>query len=431
MDFTKINNLTAVKKRGTGASETDVTTLTTVFDLDTLVEEVADTLYLGRRIPDSLSKIGCKGLTEPQGSGRLESLDIHPRNTTEAGDLTVVVRTKEPNEWFVESIAGAWRRMIMNLVGNAFKFTQSGFVEISLSKVKRTASSTPIAHLSVTDTGCGISAGFLKSKLFVPFSQEDPLCEGVGLGLPIVRQLVNSLGGSIDVESILGVGTRVDVHIPIKEADPASYYKSQPWISRPAASRKRQPSMGSTRVSLVGFKDYYPEGDDGILPLEARRKLSIQGSLTSALSTLQGWQVSLVESLDKAECGGDVAVIEENDMKEEMEISGLSVHDILLRSGFKFFVLLAAGNDRSPFFTSVPANTVCVSLPYVVSCQFPQKMTTTNNLCSFMQAWAAQIPECSAIDFVDWRRYAPHAAGHRWPSQWTIVSFTFSNMRGP
>ena len=272
----------------------------------------------------------------------------------------------------------------MNLIGNAFKYTQSGFVEISLSKGKTSSSSlassnssqrtttiTPVAHLTVIDTGCGISPFFLKNRLFEPFSQEDPLSEGVGLGLPIVRQLVNSLGGRIDVESTRGVGTKVDVQIPIREPD-ALPRESQPRNQREEEPNRnkesRSPTSTTTHVSLIGFNDYpdLKEEPTGILSVEARRKLCIQGSLTSALSTLRWCDVTFAQSLDKAH-GGDVAVIEEKSIKQAMEKPELatSLHDILLGSNFKFFVLLTTGND-SVFCSNLPANAVCVSLPYVL-----------------------------------------------------------------
>lgn len=93
------------------------------------------------------------------------------------------------------SLAGVWRRIVKNLLGNAMKWTTAGFIEIALSKAKdRSDSQPPLVHLSITDTGRGIAPDFIKHKLFVQFSQEDPLSEGVGLGLSMVQQLVLLLG---------------------------------------------------------------------------------------------------------------------------------------------------------------------------------------------------------------------------------------------
>jgi hypothetical protein len=63
----------------------------------------------------------------------------------------------------------------------------------------------------VSDSGRGITREFLKTKLFTPFSQEDTLASGTGLGMSIVQQIVQLLGGDIDVKSQVNVGTTVTV----------------------------------------------------------------------------------------------------------------------------------------------------------------------------------------------------------------------------
>jgi hypothetical protein len=69
-------------------------------------------------------------------------------------------------------------------------------------------------RIIVTDSGKGISARFLKSQLFSPFAQEDALQAGTGLGMSIVKQVVERLGGQINVTSQIGVGTQVNIDLP-------------------------------------------------------------------------------------------------------------------------------------------------------------------------------------------------------------------------
>lgn len=65
--------------------------------------------------------------------------------------------------------------------------------------------------LTVTDTGQGISPEYLRTKIYTPFAQENVKAAGAGLGLSIVRSIVGSLQGEIEIKSIVNVGTIVVV----------------------------------------------------------------------------------------------------------------------------------------------------------------------------------------------------------------------------
>lgn len=67
--------------------------------------------------------------------------------------------------------------------------------------------------ISIRDTGRGISADFLRSKVFTPFAQENSLSSGTGLGLSIVRSIVALLEGEITIDSEVGRGTGKSSHL--------------------------------------------------------------------------------------------------------------------------------------------------------------------------------------------------------------------------
>ncbi|CAI4213877.1 unnamed protein product [Parascedosporium putredinis] len=105
---------------------------------------------------------------------------------------------------------GAWKRIVMNLFGNALKYTDAGYIRTELTTLQRTERATghvrDYVSFTVEDTGCGMSTDYLKYQIFTPFSQEDQHSPGTGLGLSIVQQLVTRLGGTVDVQSAVGRG---------------------------------------------------------------------------------------------------------------------------------------------------------------------------------------------------------------------------------
>ncbi|MCQ3950525.1 MAG: hypothetical protein DPW14_12010 [Planctomycetes bacterium] len=119
--------------------------------------------------------------------------------------------------------AGRLRQVLVNLVGNAVKFTSRGHVLIEVANVWRTDTTNRL-RVSVSDTGIGIPAERL-DQLFEKFYQADASATrrfgGTGLGLAISRQLVELMGGTMGVRSELGMGStfffEVDLKIGIAE----------------------------------------------------------------------------------------------------------------------------------------------------------------------------------------------------------------------
>jgi signal transduction histidine kinase/CheY-like chemotaxis protein len=113
------------------------------------------------------------------------------------------------------------RQVLFNLVGNAVKFTQEGYVGVELA-LRRAADGTALIEFSVTDTGIGLSET-TRLNLFQKFKQADTSITrrfgGTGLGLAITRSLVGLMAGDIGVESTPGQGSRFWFTIPLVEAE--------------------------------------------------------------------------------------------------------------------------------------------------------------------------------------------------------------------
>ena len=105
---------------------------------------------------------------------------------------------------------------MINLIGNACKFTENGTVRLS-AQVERDQHDVPWVHFRVSDTGIGMSEEQLE-KLFKDFSQADASTTrrygGTGLGLSLSRRLSRLMGGDITVESALGKGSTFTMTIP-------------------------------------------------------------------------------------------------------------------------------------------------------------------------------------------------------------------------
>lgn len=112
------------------------------------------------------------------------------------------------------------RQVLTNLITNAIKFTDHGAIKVEL-RFASVNDKLDMAKLAVSDTGIGIAENDLK-RLFEPFTQIDNTAtrrySGAGLGLAITRQLVTLMGGTIDVQSSPGQGSRFCVEIPLLRA---------------------------------------------------------------------------------------------------------------------------------------------------------------------------------------------------------------------
>ncbi len=146
---------------------------------------------------------------------------LAPKAQAKGVEFVSVIDPDEP--LFFEGDPGRIRQVLLNLAGNAVKFTEEGEVTIQVETTKAPGGLTQVEIL-VRDTGIGISEE-QKEKLFQPFTQADGSTTrrfgGTGLGLVISKRLVELMGGTILLESQIGVGSTFAVGIPLRRSEQA------------------------------------------------------------------------------------------------------------------------------------------------------------------------------------------------------------------
>lgn len=165
------------------------------------------------------------------------------------------------------------QQVLLNLAGNAIKFTKRGEIVVALKVIEATATHARV-EFSVRDTGIGIPADVLP-RLFSAFEQADVSTTrrfgGTGLGLPISQRLVKLMGGELRIESTLGQGTLC--HFTLDFGRNPQTIADENAGTNPAASTTHQ----ALRVLIV---------DDNATAREA----------ISAMASTFGWQIDTVDS---------------------------------------------------------------------------------------------------------------------------------------
>jgi signal transduction histidine kinase len=129
----------------------------------------------------------------------------------------VAVRLDAPESVIVHGAAGSLRRLFLNLVSNAVKFTEAGVVEIRVRGGNTEGEDPGFVEVQVRDTGSGIAPEELP-RVFDRFYRADAARErsgGTGLGLAIVRMIVDQHEGEIHAVSTPGTGSIFTVRLPV------------------------------------------------------------------------------------------------------------------------------------------------------------------------------------------------------------------------
>ncbi|KDE06838.1 hypothetical protein MVLG_02874 [Microbotryum lychnidis-dioicae p1A1 Lamole] len=182
-------------------------------DLARLAAEVSQACFIRKRRSDYVTKDQILVQNDPT--------QRRPDIASTTVELILEVEEREAG-WEAMIDVGGLKRVLLNLLGNSLKFTEEGYVKISLREVSSPPvranddDSKSVVVIKVEDTGCGMSEEFVRSgSIFTPFVQENPFRSGAGLGMSICETIIKRMGGKIDVVSALGQGTSIRITLPV------------------------------------------------------------------------------------------------------------------------------------------------------------------------------------------------------------------------
>lgn len=305
LDFAKLNNLSkrdGRRKNTIGAEGASNRPLTSTFDLATIVEEGVEAVYAGQ-VFRSASHDAMEGSGPARSSSdKNAATRRHQRDEVTDGQavaITSVLLTLNVDygiNWYVTSQPGAVRRIVMNLLGNALKYTERGSINVSLeidsSRKHEKEAGFLHACITVTDTGKGMSDDFVRNHAFTAFSQEDSLAIGTGLGLSIIRSIVDSLGGKIDLRSQKDLGTEVKIWLSLPAADDADDVQNEKSIYHQTATQ----TAGMSLCLLT------PNVPSEIKPVRALRPMpTVNESFKSLLTQWFSLSVSTAPNMNEIE----------------------------------------------------------------------------------------------------------------------------------
>jgi|GEM_PF-1745520 len=148
------------------------------------------------------------------------------------------------------------RQILINLCGNAVKFTESGTINLQVTTSQAEKEDFEMVHLSIEDTGIGISSEN-QGMIFEKFTQGDSTITrkygGTGLGLAITKNLVELMGGNIKVDSEQSKGTVFTVDLPLRRQVLAPGFEPSETVQLSAKDK-----IDATNIRILLVEDYEP-----------------------------------------------------------------------------------------------------------------------------------------------------------------------------
>lgn len=233
-------------------------------------------------------------------------LTIHLRAQEKHLALSTFVASDVPQQIWLDALRV--RQILINLLGNAIKFTEVGRIRLVVERRGE------MLAMSVEDTGEGIPASY-QQEIFKPFVQVRAHDSGNGLGLPIASRLAKLMNGEILVSSTLGRGTRFTVRLPLQRGEVES---------EPLAGRVTAPATLHSQLRGWGM-----EPVDGDNPLLAMPELCyLPGKLRRSLVQMLRGETVQEDGLPTAMCPWALKVLIVDDVAVNRDIVGKMLREL-------------------------------------------------------------------------------------------------------
>ncbi len=288
------------------------------------------------------------------GKLRLERVQFNPAEVVEGVIEMLAPRARQKGLEFLVYLApeaavnvlgdpARLRQVLLNLVGNAIKFTTQGEVAVEVRREQAEAQSASL-RFTIRDTGIGLSEA-TRQRLFQPFTQADGSTTrrygGTGLGLAIARQLTELMGGEIGVNSVEGQGATFWFTVPFERSGAAV----SNWTLAPEELRGLRALIVDDNAASAQILCRYLESW-GIAAVEAHTGPEALASLRQAVATGQPYDVALVDLVMRGQDGFALAqAIRQDPALLSLSLLMITSYDEdaqkerALRSGFAAYLL--------------------------------------------------------------------------------------------
>jgi hypothetical protein len=246
-----------------------------------LCEEIVEDVAKRMRLSDTILSSSIESKADPSHEVNIRNDGRTVTNNQKDDEFSIIIfDARSTNNCRIGRIS-TFRIILENLLSNAIKFSQSRYCVRSSLRVDRN-----YCYLDVIDSGRGFSKDFMKHSLFMPFSQQEPVDSGVGLGLSLVKRNVEQLEGGMEFETDETMGSKAAIIFPLPNLIAGIDQKLEEGYYSGTAVIPPMPVRDMSELPILKASVYFPKwvGQD-----DKRGERSVRLLHGSLASTLEAW----------------------------------------------------------------------------------------------------------------------------------------------